>query len=99
MVPCCQSYGIGVIPLAATRRRISYGQISAGKPVPTGTRLGFQRPARSFDYGIVYAGRSERPSILTDTNFDKLEKLQKFSAEHGHTIAELAIAWLLSHSY
>lgn len=37
--------------------------------------------------------------ILTETNFDKLEKLQKFSVEHGHTVGELAIAWLLSHSW
>jgi aryl-alcohol dehydrogenase-like predicted oxidoreductase len=36
---------------------------------------------------------------LTDTNFDKLEKLQRFSVEHGHTVRELAIAWLLSHSW
>ena len=38
-------------------------------------------------------------SVLSDANFDKLEKLQKFSTEHGHTIGELAIAWLLSHSW
>ena len=38
-------------------------------------------------------------SVLSDANFDKLERLQKFSAEHGHTVGELAIAWLLSHSW
>jgi aryl-alcohol dehydrogenase-like predicted oxidoreductase len=49
------------------------------------------------------AGLPARPRafepILTDTNFDKLEKLQKFSSEHGHTMGELAISWLLSHSW
>jgi len=38
-------------------------------------------------------------SVLTDANFDKLEKLQKFAEEHGHTVGELAIAWLLSHPW
>ena len=38
-------------------------------------------------------------SVLSDANFDKLERFQKFAAEHGHTIGELAIAWLLSHSW
>jgi aryl-alcohol dehydrogenase-like predicted oxidoreductase len=49
------------------------------------------------------AGLPARPRafapILTDTNFDKLEKLREFSSEHGHTIGELAISWLLSHSW
>jgi aryl-alcohol dehydrogenase-like predicted oxidoreductase len=38
-------------------------------------------------------------SLLSDANFDEVERLQKFSADHNHTIGELAIAWLLSHSW
>ena len=38
-------------------------------------------------------------SILTEPNFDKLEKLQKFASERGHTVGELAISWLLSHPW
>ena len=34
--------------------------------------------------------------ILTDANFDKLERLETFAAERGHTILELAFAWLLA---
>jgi aryl-alcohol dehydrogenase-like predicted oxidoreductase len=37
--------------------------------------------------------------LLTDENFDKLDSLQAFSMEHGHSVGELAIAWLLSHSW
>jgi aryl-alcohol dehydrogenase-like predicted oxidoreductase len=36
---------------------------------------------------------------LNDANFDKLAKLQAFAAEHGHSVGEVAIAWLLSHSW
>ena len=33
---------------------------------------------------------------LTDANFDILEALEKFAEERGHTILDLAFAWLLS---
>jgi len=36
---------------------------------------------------------------LTDTNFDKLEKLQAFADSHGHTLHDLAFAWLLSNRH
>jgi aryl-alcohol dehydrogenase-like predicted oxidoreductase len=39
------------------------------------------------------------PPVLTDSNYDKLEKFQTFSAERGHKMGELAIAWLLSHPW
>ena len=37
--------------------------------------------------------------ILTDLNFDKLARLESFAKEHGHSVGELAIAWLLSHPW
>ena len=37
--------------------------------------------------------------ILTDANFDKLAKLEDFANERGHSVGELAIAWLLSHPW
>jgi aryl-alcohol dehydrogenase-like predicted oxidoreductase len=44
-----------------------------------------------------YSPVPEFVSHLTDTNYDKLETLQKFAASQGHNVGELAIAWLLSH--
>jgi len=38
-------------------------------------------------------------SILSEHNFDKLDKLQKYVQDHGHNVEELAIAWLLAHPY
>jgi aryl-alcohol dehydrogenase-like predicted oxidoreductase len=35
--------------------------------------------------------------VMTETNFDKLEKLEAFSKAHGHNVGELAISWLLAH--
>jgi aryl-alcohol dehydrogenase-like predicted oxidoreductase len=53
LAPCCQAYGVGVIPAMQSR-------------------------------------------VLTDGNFDMLAKLEAFAAERGHSMGELAIAWLLS---
>ena len=37
--------------------------------------------------------------LMTDENFDKLERLQKFAKERGRSVGDLAIAWLLSRPY
>ncbi|MDB5494728.1 MAG: aldo/keto reductase, partial [Phenylobacterium sp.] len=34
---------------------------------------------------------------LSDKNFQKIEKLTAWAEERGHTILELAFAWLLGH--
>ena len=36
--------------------------------------------------------------VLTERNFDILENLEAFSAQRGHTVLELAFAWLLASS-
>jgi aryl-alcohol dehydrogenase-like predicted oxidoreductase len=33
----------------------------------------------------------------TDAGFDLLESLEKFASDRGHTMVELAFAWLLAH--
>jgi aryl-alcohol dehydrogenase-like predicted oxidoreductase len=39
---------------------------------------------------------AERPELLTDAVFDRIEALEAFAAERGHTLLELAIAGLES---
>ena len=34
--------------------------------------------------------------MLTDSNFDMVEKLEAFARDHGHTLLELAFGWLAS---
>ena len=38
-------------------------------------------------------------NIISEANYDKLEKLQTFATNRSHTIAELAIAWSLAHPW
>ena len=108
MVPCCQAYGIGVVPWGPLAAGFLTGRYQRGKPAPAGTRLGSRQPARPASFSDVtararlFAGLALMPgytSLLSDANFDEVERLQKFSADHNHTIGELAIAWLLSHSW
>jgi aryl-alcohol dehydrogenase-like predicted oxidoreductase len=100
IVPCCQRYGVGIIPWSPLAEGFLTGKYQRGKPLPSGTRLGSPQivpPPRAL------AGMPARPgmfaSIFSDANFDKLEKMQKFAIERHHTVGELAISWLLSHSW
>ena len=34
---------------------------------------------------------------MSDANFDRVEALEAWAAERGHTLLELAFAWLLGH--
>lgn len=84
MVPCCQTYGIGVIPYYPLAAGFLTGKYRRGEAPPAGSR---------FNSEPSYT------QILSDANFDKLDKLQTFASQRGHSVTELAIAWLLSHPW
>jgi len=98
LVPCCENYRIGIIPFSPLASGFLTGKYERGKPVPEGSRLGRMQSMRSPGTPAI-GGQFRRGSILSDANFDKLEKWQEFAKAHDHTMEELAIAWLLSHPY
>jgi aryl-alcohol dehydrogenase-like predicted oxidoreductase len=59
------------------------GKYRRGEPVPEGSRL---------------AGWSEdvRAEMLNDEAFDRIDRLARFSGDRGHSLLELAFAWLLA---
>jgi aryl-alcohol dehydrogenase-like predicted oxidoreductase len=59
------------------------GKYRRGEPVPEGSRL---------------AGWSEdvRAEMLSDAAFDRIDRLERFASDRGHTLLELAFAWLLA---
>ena len=83
LIPCCEAYGLGLLPFYPLASGFLTGKYRRGEAAPEGTRL-----ART-------SARSE--ATLTDANFDLLEALESFTAERGHTMVELAFAWLLGH--
>ncbi len=82
VVPCCQAYDIGVIP---------WGPLAGG--FLTGK---YPREDRSSVDGRLSGGNRLYENIFTRANWNRLAKLQAFAIEHGHTVVELAISWLLA---
>ena len=85
LVPCCRAYGIGIIPWGPLASGFLTGKYRRGQEIPASMWLA--NPLSIYS------------DILTDTNFDKLAKLEIFAQERGHSVGELAIAWLLSHPW
>ena len=85
LVPCCQAHGVGVIPWGPLAAGFLTGKYRRGQEVSTSVR--FANPPSIYS------------DILTDANFDKLAKMEAFAKERGHSVGELAIAWLLSHPW
>jgi aryl-alcohol dehydrogenase-like predicted oxidoreductase len=89
LVPCCKAHGVGVIPwgpLAGGFLTGKYHRDEKPEPATEG-----KRPAKAFVE--LYKGN------MTEKNWDRLDKLGTFAKKRGHTVAELAIAWLLSHKW
>ena len=81
LLPYCTWANVGVIPYFPLAGGFLTGKYKRGEPAPAGSR-GEKSP-----YVQKY---------LTEDNFDKLDKLQAFADSRGHTLHDLAFAWLLS---
>jgi aryl-alcohol dehydrogenase-like predicted oxidoreductase len=82
LLPACQAFGVGVIPYFPLAGGLLTGKYTEGAPAPSGTR-GYQ------------SERFER-RFMTPRNFTIVRNLEAWAAERGHTVAELAVAWLLA---
>ncbi len=81
VLPYCAEHGVGFVPYFPLAGGFLTGKYRRGQPAPAGSR------GESSDYV---------KGCLTDSNFDKIEKLEAWAAERGHTLGGLAHAWLLS---
>ncbi|MBA3653556.1 MAG: aldo/keto reductase [Actinobacteria bacterium] len=82
VVSAAAERGLGVLPYFPLANGLLTGKYRRGEAPPAGTRLG---------------GAPERAErVLSDKNFDKVEALEKVAADRGHSVLELAIAWLAS---
>jgi aryl-alcohol dehydrogenase-like predicted oxidoreductase len=82
LLPCCEAYALGILPYFPLANGFLTGKYRRGQAPPQGTRLA-GNPASAERY-------------LTEANFDVLERLEAFAVERGHTMVDLAIAWLLA---
>jgi aryl-alcohol dehydrogenase-like predicted oxidoreductase len=83
VTPACARFGLGVLPYFPLASGLLSGKYRRGEPPPEGTRL------------AAWGARGAQ--ALNDKNFDKLEALSGWAAERGHSLLELAFAWLLGH--
>ena len=80
VVPYCQWANIGILPFFPLAGGFLTGKYKRGEPPPAGSRGEFSPYVKG---------------LLTDANFDKLDKLRAFADSHGRTLHDLAFAWLL----
>jgi len=77
----CRRQGLGFVPYYPLASGLLTGKYRRGTPPPQGTRI---------TAGGRYAG------LLSDASLDRVERLAQWAEARGHTLLELAFAWLLA---
>jgi aryl-alcohol dehydrogenase-like predicted oxidoreductase len=79
VVPAARKAGMGIVPYFPLASGLLSGKYRAGEPFPPDTRL---------------ASNPYFAKVATDENFAYVSALTAFAAERGHSVLELAVAWL-----
>ena len=82
LVPVCEKYGVGILPYFPLASGLLTGKYKRGEPMPEGARLTAAGPLAD--------------RVLTDRNWDLVEGLATFAEAKGHSLVDLAFAWLAS---
>lgn len=82
LVQAANAYGASVLPYFPLASGMLTGKYKRNAAGPNDSRL------------VMWGERAK--SILTDANFDIVEKLEAFAAARGHTILDVAFGWLAS---
>jgi 1-deoxyxylulose-5-phosphate synthase len=86
LLPACESEGIGVCAYNPLAGEMLTGKHESGKPPAEGRfTLG--------DMGKMYAAR-----YWSDVNFQAVDRLKKIAQEHGCTLPQFALAWILKNN-
>ena len=83
MIPACERFGLGLPPFFPLASGLLTGKYRRGEAPGQDTRLA--------------AWGARGAAAMSDKNFDKVETLAAWAEARGHTILELAFAWLLGH--
>jgi len=81
-LPLSERLGMSELPYFPLASGLLTGKYKKGSTAPKGTRLGDKQ---------ALADRYH-----TESNLEKVERLQRFAEERGHTLLDLAFSWLLS---
>ena len=84
VLPLCAKYDIAFLPYFPLASGLLTGKYTKGQPPPSDSRLANYEP--------------NRPHLgLTDQNLDMAARLGAWAEARGHTLLDLAFAWLLAH--
>lgn len=76
--------GMAYLPFFPLASGLLTGKVRRDIGPPPGSRIAGWSPDR-------------QATVLTGSTFDRLEALERFAQERGHTLLDLAIGWLLAH--
>jgi aryl-alcohol dehydrogenase-like predicted oxidoreductase len=80
IIPTCQELGVAYLPYFPLASGLLTGKYKKGEKPPEGTRMHL--------WGERAAG------VLSDDAFDKVDALTGWAGDHGHSLLDLAVAWL-----
>lgn len=82
VIPAAKAYGAGILPYFPLASGLLTGKYKRGADLPNDARL------------TVWGERGK--ALLSDANFDLVEKLTAFAAARDHSLLDLAFGWLAS---
>lgn len=83
LLPALQAHGIGLLPYFPLASGLLSGKYRRNVPPPQGTRLA--------------AWKGVANKYLTERNWDLMSSLREFAEQRGHSLLDLAFAWLAAH--
>jgi aryl-alcohol dehydrogenase-like predicted oxidoreductase len=85
LLPFCRAAGLGVIPWGPLGAGFLSGRYRRGEPLPEGSRMA--------GAGDDWEEAEHRRAV--ERNFQVVDAAEEIAAEHGSTISQVAIAWML----
>ena len=79
VVPAARACSVGIVPYFPLASGLLTGKYKRGEEFPEGSR---------FDAMSFFA------HVATDQNFDRVDALTEIAEDRGHSLLELAVAWL-----
>lgn len=80
VVGACERFGASILPYFPLASGLLTGKVKRGEQAPENSRLA----------NAYFA------SVMTDANFDRVERLEAWAAEHGRSMTGVALSWLAS---
>ncbi|MCT9930071.1 aldo/keto reductase family protein [Planotetraspora sp. A-T 1434] len=83
VVPLCEKEGVGQVVFSPIAQGVLTGKYLPGQPAPAGSRA-------THEAGAGFISR-----LMDDDVLRRVEDLKPVAADHGLTMAQLAVAWVL----